>query len=321
MTTKQAKKVTNIIFNRDVLNDWSIGTSNSSERVPPKQFLKWVGNKQRFAEQIAAIFPLEYNLYIEPFVGSGAVLGAMSPHKGIAGDALKPLIDLWTLLKNDPEKVYEYYARNHALVLKDKPKTYKKIRDSYNENPNGLDLLFLSRACYGGIVRFTKQGKMSTPPGAHTPIPPEAFKERMMLWRNRILNTEFLHASYEILIDQAGKGDIVYCDPPYSDSQSILYGAQSFDLQNLFLKIAEAKKRGAKIALSIDGKKFSGSKIIELNIPEGLFKREIFINLGSSMLKRFQKKDQKMVGEDVPRPPTSYLVASAISSLFQANVL
>lgn len=290
----------NTLFDTEILNPWSIlSIENYHQKIPPKQFLKWVGNKQRFAEQIAAVFPTQYNRYIEPFIGSGAVLGAMSPHKAIAGDALKPLIDLWILLKNEPERVYEFYTRNHAEFLKNKEKTYKKIRDSYNKNPNGLDLLFLSRSCYGGIVRFTKQGKMSTPPGAHTPIPPEAFRERMMLWRNRIINTEFIHASYEVLIDQATEGDIIYCDPPYSDSQSILYGAQNFNLQDLFLKIAEAKKRGAKVALSIDGKKFSGSKIIELNIPKGLFNREIFINLGSSMLKRFQKKDQKMVGEDV----------------------
>jgi len=298
MTTKHAKNTTSL-FSQDILNDWSVSNGKSYERIPPKQFLKWVGNKQRFAQQIATVFPIEYNRYIEPFVGSGAVLGAMSPHNAIAGDALKPLIDLWNLLKNEPERVYDFYARNHAILLEDKQKTYKIIRDSYNENPNGLDLLFLSRSCYGGIVRFTKQGKMSTPPGAHTPIPPEAFKERMMLWRNRILNTEFVNTSYEGLLDQASEGDIVYCDPPYSDSQSILYGAQSFNLQDLFIKIYQAKQRGAKVALSIDGKKFSGSKIIELNIPEGLFNQEIFINLGSSMLKRFQKKDQKMIGEDV----------------------
>src|SRR2546423_1628111 len=107
MNTKYATKTTIPLFDQDILSDWSVSEKNSPERIPPKQFLKWVGNKQRFAEQIAAIFPMQYNRYIEPFVGSGAVLGAMSPHKAIAGDALKPLIDLWVLLKNEPERVYE----------------------------------------------------------------------------------------------------------------------------------------------------------------------------------------------------------------------
>ena len=40
---------------------------------PPKQLLKWIGNKQRYASQIADLMP-EYNTYIEPFLGSGALL-------------------------------------------------------------------------------------------------------------------------------------------------------------------------------------------------------------------------------------------------------
>jgi DNA adenine methylase len=73
-----------------------------SERKPPKQLLKWIGNKQRFAAAIAKLFPDQYRTYLEPFVGSGAVLGAMAPKKGIAGDILKPLIEMWNLLKENP---------------------------------------------------------------------------------------------------------------------------------------------------------------------------------------------------------------------------
>ncbi len=41
--------------------------------------LKWIGNKQRFAHQIASYFPSQFNRYIEPFVGSGAVLATLAP--------------------------------------------------------------------------------------------------------------------------------------------------------------------------------------------------------------------------------------------------
>src|SRR4051812_6337970 len=78
-------------------------------RVPPPQLLKWIGNKQRFATLIAKEFPKSYRRYYEPFLGSGAVLGAMAPNEGIVGDVLKPLIDLWLLLQNDPQKLYEFY--------------------------------------------------------------------------------------------------------------------------------------------------------------------------------------------------------------------
>lgn len=294
MTTK-----TPTLFNVETEN-WPIDRNSTMYyRKPPKQLLKWIGNKQRFAEQICKIFPIEHNRYIEPFVGSGAVLGAMAPKNGIAGDALKPLIEMWNLLQSEPEKIYQYYEKTWNKFIKNKSVVYKEILASYNQKPNPLDLIFISRSCYGGVIRFTKQGKMSTPVGAHQPISPESFRERMGLWRDRIKNTKFIHGSYEKTMNEATAGDIVYCDPPYVDSQAILYGAQTFKLTDLWKKIKECKEKGAKVALSIDGHKKSGSRVIELNIPKGLFERELLIEGGSSMLKRFQKKDTVMVGEDV----------------------
>ena len=272
---------------------------DSSERKPPKQLLKWIGNKQRFATQIAEVFPENYDRYIEPFLGSGAVLGAMAPKKGLAGDALKPLIEVWQILQKNPARLYEHYAKTHREFLLNPKKTYTEVLNSYNKSPNPLDLVFISRSCYGGVVRFTKKGTMSTPMGPHTPIPPESFLERMQLWQVQIRNTEFVHASFEELLRQAKQGDVVYCDPPYTDSQNILYGAQAFDLQKMWDEIAKAKKRGALVAVSIDGKKRSGLKTIELTAPIELFAREIFIDTGTSMLKRFQKRDETMDGEGV----------------------
>jgi DNA adenine methylase len=46
--------------------------------------------------------------------------------------------------------------------------------------------------------------------------------------------------------------------------------------------------------LSIDGTKFSGTKLCDVDIPEGLFKQEVFINVGRSMLKRFQMDGQSL---------------------------
>ena len=63
-------------------------------KTPPPQLLKWVGNKQRYAPLITSFFPKEYNRYIEPFMGTGAILATVYPTKGIAGDTLKPLIEI-----------------------------------------------------------------------------------------------------------------------------------------------------------------------------------------------------------------------------------
>lgn len=86
----------------------------------------------------------------------------------------------------------------------------------------------------------------------------------------------------------AKEGDLVYCDPPYTHTQAILYGAQAFSLPRLFECIAAAKRRGARIALSIDGTKKSGAVRTQLPVPEGLFEREVLVSCGRSMLRRFQ---------------------------------
>ncbi len=266
---------------------------------PTGQVFKWLGSKFKNAYTIISYFPENYNTYIEPFLGTGAILATLGPKRAIAGDILAPLIEIWKIVQEDPKRLVEYY--NHYVPLfKASPKSvYKEILDRYNAHPNGPDLLLLTRMCYGGVIRFTREGKMSTPAGVHAPMSPKTFERVVYEWQQRLQGTTFLHQSYQETMALASQGDLVYCDPPYIDSQRILYGAQAFRFEELLEVIEQAKKRGAKIALSIDGRKKSGKKVIQLDIPEGLFAREIFIDRGSSMLRRFQKSGEKMEGEEV----------------------
>lgn len=278
--------------------------SNLVDRFyPPKgQLLKWIGNKQKFAAVITANFPAQFNRYLEPFLGSGAILATVAPANGIGADTFKPLIEIWQTLKSKPATLKAWYAERRRLIKNETTKelVYKKIQRAYNANPNGADFLFLSRTCYGGVIRFRKaDGYMSTPCGAHTPIAPESFNKRVDTWYNRVRNTRFLHADYKETFGMARKGDLIYCDPPYSFSQSILYGAQSFSLADLLDEIARAKRKGIFVALSIDGHKKSGNFFCELPIPRRLFEREVFVDVGVSMLRRFQREGETLHDENV----------------------
>jgi DNA adenine methylase len=273
------------------------GIDNS--KTPPPQLLKWVGNKQRYAHIITSFLPDNYNKYIEPFMGTGAILAAMNPSRGLAGDTLKPLIDIMKLVKKDSAVLIDSYEKHWIKYNRDPKGYYLKVRESYNNSPNALDLLFLSRSCYGGVVRFTRAGKMSTPIGPHRPIPPNSFAKRALDWAERIKNVDFICADYKETMSHAKENDVVYCDPPYVDSQSILYGAQTFNINELFEMISKSARKGAKVALSIDGSKKSGKKVIMFDFPDGLFKRELIVDNGSSMLRRFQKSGENMDGEFV----------------------
>lgn len=254
------------------------------------QLLKWVGNKQRQAPEIIAHFPSRFDTYYEPFLGSGGVLGVLAPAKAVGSDTFKPLVEIWQTLHNDKEKLKGWYRDRYSLMDQmGKVEAFEHVKANYNQSPNGADLLFLCRACYGGVVRFRKNdGYMSTPCGAHDPVSPASFSERVDLWHQRTKGASFQHWDYTSAFKEAKAGDLIYCDPPYADSQAILYGAQAFSLAHLLEEIEQAKRRGVSVALSIDGTKFSGKKICDLPIPDGLFKQELFINLGRSMLKRFQ---------------------------------
>ncbi|WP_341314367.1 Dam family site-specific DNA-(adenine-N6)-methyltransferase [Paraburkholderia sp. IMGN_8] len=258
------------------------------------QLLKWIGNKQKFAREIITYFPNDYGTYFEPFLGSGAVLATLAPQRAVASDIFRPLVEIWEKLHDDTDGLIEWYSERHALIDSlGKEGAYERVKASYNSGPNGADLLFLSRVCYGGVVRFRKaDGYMSTPCGPHKPMPPSNFAERAHIWAARTKGARFVHSDFEHALASSQAGDLVYLDPPYVDSQTIIYGAQDFSVSRLFSVIEALKRRHVRVALSLDGTKKSGGKTVELPIPDGLFEREVFVHLGSSMLKRFQLADQ-----------------------------
>lgn len=265
------------------------------------QLLKWIGNKQRFAHEIASYFPSSFNRYFEPFLGSGAVLGTLSPKVGFGTDIFHPLMQIWQTLHSDPEKLKKWYIeRWESARTGDKKEGYEKIKTSYNAKQNGPDLLFLCRSCYGGVVRFRKSdGYMSTPCGVHNPISPVSFANRVDVWHERTKGVSFLELHFEESMSMARRGDLIYCDPPYMHSQGILYKGQEFNFLKLLESVEKCKQRGVFVALSIDGTKKSGSVVCDLPIPNGLFEQEIFVNCGRSMLKRFQMEGKSLEREIV----------------------
>ena len=172
------------------------------------QLLKWIGNKQKQADAIIRHFPRQFGTYFEPFLGSGGVLGVLAPERAVASDVFSPLMEIWQLLHDDNARLKEHYAERYALLEKiGKERCYERILASYNARPNGPDLLFLCRACYGGVVRFRKNdGYMSTPVGIHDPISPESFAHRVDLWHSRTQGTSFIHADFAEAMSRAEKG-------------------------------------------------------------------------------------------------------------------
>ena len=244
--------------------------------------LKWIGNKQRFADTIIGYMPNSFQNYYEPFLGSGAVMAALldadahmlMPHfeHAYGSDILPFLIEIFTIVKESPDVITQYYKQEIELYYDSPDEQYEKIRTRFNQNHTALDFCLLSRTCYSGVIRFRKNdGYMSTPRGRH----------------------------FSTSMDRPQAGDVVYCDPPYTHSQSIIYGSQNFDINLLWKKIAECKSRGAKVILSINGTRESQKKDISITPPNGLFERKLMIDCGTSMIDRLQNSGKNMNGEKV----------------------
>lgn len=272
--------------------------------------LKWIGNKQRFAETIISYMPESFNNYYEPFLGSGAVMAELLladrskfyPHvkHAYGSDALPFLIDLFRLVKNNPQSISDYYEKEINDYYSRPNEKYIEIRNRFNSEHNPWDFCLLSRTCYSGVIRFRKNdGYMSTPRGPHKPICPETFNERVKLWNSLLEKADFESENYTIAMDKAIRGDVIYCDPPYTHSQGIIYGAQSFDINMLFEKIKECKDRGVKVILSINGMRDDRKVDISVAPPKGLFERRMFINCGTSMIDRLQHSGEEMKNKSV----------------------
>ena len=151
--------------------------------------LKWIGNKQRFAETIISYMPESFNNYYEPFLGSGAVLAELLhkdttqlfPHfqHAYGSDILPFLIDIFKITKENPDDLVKYYRSEITEYYENPERKYREIQTRFNENHNAYDFCLLSRTCYSGVIRFRKaDGYMSTPRGPHNPIQPETFKKQ-----------------------------------------------------------------------------------------------------------------------------------------------
>lgn len=215
-------------------------------------------------------------------------------------DILPFLVEIFDYVKSDPKTLFEYYDKC-IISYNDNPKEhYEEIKKRFNLHHNALDFCVLTRTCYSGIVRFRKaDGYMSTPVGPHKPISGESFRERTLIWHSLLKDASFRTESFQQAMDRAQPGDLIYCDPPYTHSQSILYGAQNFSVDDLWVKIRECKERGVYVALSINGSRKSNTKDISITPPDGLFETCVFIDCGISMIDRLQNAGKTMENEKV----------------------
>lgn len=234
-------------------------------------FLKWPGGKRWFIGKYSYIFPLKYNCYIEPFLGSASVFFYLKPQHAVLSDTNAELINLYTVMKNHPIALAELMKKHESAHCKD---YYYRTRSltTGNQVERAARFLYLNRTCYNGMYRVNQKGEFNVPIGTKTKCANDVdcFEEYSALLQNASL---FSH-DFEESISQAQHGDLLFIDPPYAVASKhgpfINYNDKlfSWDDQKRLLKcLCEAKRRGAYIIATNS----SNSQLNEMYLENDFF--------------------------------------------------
>ena len=200
-------------------------------KVPP---LKCQGIKTKLVEWIKDHAILENDgTWIEPFMGSGVVGFNVSPSRAIFSDVNPHIVSFYNAIKEGKITVgiaKEFLEKEGALLREKGEDHYYKVRERFNKNGSSLDMLFLNRACFNGVMRFNKKGGFNVPFGHK----PERFaKAYITKITNQIkyvsdalsqYDWRFVCQDFRKTISSASQDDFIYCDPhQYVGTQGVCH--------------------------------------------------------------------------------------------------
>ncbi|SEA60775.1 DNA adenine methylase [Eubacterium aggregans] len=217
-------------------------------------FLKWAGGKTWFALAQSDIFPKNYNKYIEPFLGSGAVFFYLKPDEALLSDINQELITTYCSIKNEVDDVCRYLDIHSKKHSKD---YYYKIRETKTRKnyTTAARMIYLNKACFNGIYRVNKSGYFNVPIGSNRKIFFE--KKELINTANLLKNASIKAQDFQTTIEEADKNDFLFCDPPYAvmneNGRFVSYTADLFtweDQVRLSISLGKARKKGVKILMT-----------------------------------------------------------------------
>lgn len=217
-----------------------------------KPFLKWAGGKGQLINAIEAALPKNINeqenlTYIEPFIGSGAVLFWLlqqypSIEKAVINDINTDLTNAYTVIKENPfgliDELQQVQASYYKLSTEEKRKSfYLRKRALFNERrltiiENTATLIFLNRTCFNGLYRVNSKNEFNVPFGKYDK--PKICDEDTILADSKLLQrVTILNGDFRDTLKHADKNSFFYFDPPYKPisktSSFNAYAKDSFD--------------------------------------------------------------------------------------------
>jgi len=250
--------------------------------------IPYQGSKRNLADRILKFFPNSIDKLIEPFAGSAAITIAaacsVKAKKFVINDVNAPLMELWTQIIYNPEKIITAYSEIWNGQLGNEEAYYYHIRSKFNETKSPEYLLFLLAKCVKAAVRYNSNGEFNQSPDKR-----RLGKNPKLMRQDILLVSEVLQGKIEVnsgdyqsILDSSTKNDLVYMDPPYqgTGANGGFNYAGNIVFSNFVNSLQELSSRDVPYILSYDGR--TGDKSYGLALPASLNLTKIEINAGRS---------------------------------------
>lgn len=201
--------------------------------IKAKPFLKWAGGKTQLLQYIEDKFPYTKNdrfSYVEPFVGSGAVLfwvlnSFPNLKKVVINDINQDLVEAYKTIKNDVQelilvlKKYESEYHLFSEITEEKKQYYYNKRQEFNSRSSdrvtqSALLIFLNRTCFNGLYRVNKKNEFNVPIGSYK-RPMICDESNLLAVSQKLQKVEIITGDFEATLSYANEKTIFYLDPPY----------------------------------------------------------------------------------------------------------
>lgn len=193
-----------------------------------KSPIKWTGGKRREISFFSSYLPIDYKIYIEPFVGGGAVYWHLLPQNAIINDINPHLINFYQVLRDDHkslEKILVTYEHNTTFFNKLVNILNKK---NYNSKVEQAAIFYyLNKTSFSGKWRVNRSGNYNNTWGNYKK-PNYKFLDKQ--YSENLKNTAITCKDFkEILEDYKNCSDaFIFLDPPYLNCDSMYTAEQDF---------------------------------------------------------------------------------------------
>jgi len=239
------------VSTKDTTSKMAVVNAGTPERGKP--FLKWAGGKQWLSQKLATVINLGGGTYYEPFLGAGSLFFALQPKKAVLGDANLRLMETFQVVRDSPNNLL-----NLLKQLQYDKRNYYSVRESRFSNKvvRAAQFIYLNRTCWNGLYRVNLEGKFNVPCGRIAN--PRICDAPNVLAASKVLRSARLRSEdFRETVEDAGDGDFVYCDPPYTVKHSnngfLKYNEEifSWEMQKELAKgAAELVERGCWVIVS-----------------------------------------------------------------------